>query len=59
MRWSKKDPELAKLMKDASKGDPYVGAKQHYILDTEDRPLTEAVTKTPVRIAPVRMFFIK
>lgn len=46
-------------MKDASKGDPYVGAKQHYILDTEDRPLTEAVTKTPVRIAPVRMFFIK
>ena len=49
----KKAPELAELMKDAPDAFPYDGAKAHYILDIEDRELTEAVIGILVRITKV------
>ena len=39
----KKLPELAALLHDAPCGLPYDGAKEHYILDIENRPLLAAV----------------
>ena len=37
----KKLPELAELMQDAPEGLPYEGTKPHYMLDVENRELTE------------------
>lgn len=39
----RKLPVLAELMRQAPCGYPYEGAKEHYILDVEDRELTEQV----------------
>ena len=39
----KKLPELAELMQDAPEGLPYEGTKPHYMLDVENRELTETV----------------
>ena len=36
-------PEIAEMMHDAERGYPYDGAKEHYILDIEDRGLLERV----------------
>lgn len=49
----KKLPELAEIMRDAPDGIPYDGAKVHYILDIENRNLTESVIEILVRITPV------
>lgn len=49
----KKAPELAVLMKDASCGYPYEGAKEHYILDIEDPELTAEVIAILEQITPI------
>ena len=49
----KKVPELAELMKDAPDGFPYDGAKVHYILDIENRPLTAQVVDILVKVTKV------
>lgn len=49
----KKAPELAALMKDAPDGVPYEGAKVHYILDIEDRPLVRDVIAILEPITPL------
>ncbi len=49
----RKVPELAELMKDAPDGFPYDGAKVHYILDIENRELTEEVIKVLTEITPL------
>lgn len=50
----KKLDNISELMKDASKGYPYNGAKEHYILDIDNRKFSklvisevEKVTKVP------------
>lgn len=52
----KKLPQLAALMAGAASGCPYDGAKEHYILDIDDRVLTaqaiailEPITPIPVK----------
>lgn len=37
----KKLPQIAGLMREAECGFPYEGAKEHYIVDVEDRELLE------------------
>ena len=49
----KKVPELAELMKDAPDGFPYDGAKVHYILDIENRPLMRDVIAILEPITPL------
>lgn len=49
----KKAPEIAALMKDASCGYPYEGAKEHYILDIEDMELAAKVIAILEPITPV------
>ena len=49
----RKVPELAELMKDAPDSFPYDGAKAHYILDIENRELTEEVIKILTEITPL------
>jgi TfoX/Sxy family transcriptional regulator of competence genes len=36
-------PRLDELMCDTERGNPYDGAKEHYILDVEDRGICEKV----------------
>ena len=45
-------PELATLLPDAPEGLPYEGTKPHYILDVENRELTEKVLEIVERVAP-------
>lgn len=40
-------------MRDASCGCPYEGAKEHYILDVEDRELTEQVLRLAEAATPL------
>lgn len=47
-------PELSSLMDSAERGFPYDGAKEHYVLDIENRellrsvlPIVESVTAVP------------
>lgn len=49
----KEVPQLAELMKDAEERVPYDGAKAHYVLDIENRELTEAVVRILAEITPV------
>jgi TfoX/Sxy family transcriptional regulator of competence genes len=44
---------LDKLMKDADKGCPYNGAKEHYVLDIDDRELACAVVAALEPVTPV------
>lgn len=44
-------PELAELLSGAPEGVPYDGAKTHYILDVEDRELTEKVIEIAEKAA--------
>ena len=48
----KKLPELATLLPDAPEGLPYEGTKPHYILDVENRELTEKVLELVERVTP-------
>lgn len=49
----KKLPEIAGLMQNASCGIPYKGAKEHYILDLEDREIAEPVLTILETITPL------
>lgn len=45
--------ELAELMREAEKGYPYDGAKEHYILDIENRELANEVIGILEPITPL------
>lgn len=45
-------PAIEKLMQDASKGYPYKGAKEHYILDIEDQEHAKTVAILLAQITP-------
>lgn len=49
----KKLPEIEELMSCAECGVPYDGAKEHYILDIENRELTAKAAQILERITPV------
>lgn len=49
----KKLPELASLLQDAPEGLPYEGTKPHYMLDVENRALTEQVLEIVERVTPL------
>lgn len=49
----KKLPEIEELMSDAECGVPYDSAKEHYILDIENRELTAKAVEILERITPV------
>ena len=49
----KKLPEIEELMSGAECGVPYDSAKEHYILDIEDRELTAKAVEILERITPV------
>lgn len=49
----KKLPEIEELMSDAECGVPYDGAKEHYILDIENRELTAKVVEILEQITPI------
>lgn len=46
-------PCLDELMENAGRGFPYDSAKEHYILDIEDRDLTERVITGLVAVTPI------
>ena len=46
-------PELEPLMQRAERGLPYPEAKEHYILDIENRELTRAVIEVLERVTPL------
>ena len=49
----KKLTEIEELMSGAECGVPYDGAKEHYILDIENRELTEKVVEVLEQVTPV------
>lgn len=49
----KEKEEIALLMKDASRGCPYQGAKEHYILDIDNKELTKNVVSKLEMITPL------
>lgn len=49
----KKLAELAEVMANAECGFPYDGAKKHYILDMEDRELTEKALQIAENAMPL------
>lgn len=49
----KKLPEVQPLLSNADVGVPYGGAKEHYVLDIEDRDLTAAVLEVLERVTPL------
>ena len=49
----KKLPKIEELMSGAECGVPYDGAKEHYILDIENRELTAKAVEILEQITPV------
>ncbi len=49
----KQREEIAGLMAGAARGYPYEGAKEHYILDVEDRALAEQVVAELEKVTPL------
>ena len=49
----KKLDAVASLMEDAAVGNPYQGAKEHYILDIEDRTLALDAVRALVAVTPI------
>lgn len=45
--------ELEELLKDADRGFPYEGAKEHYILDIENADLVEKAVEILKRVIPI------
>ena len=45
--------EIADLMNDADEGFPYKGAKEHYILDIDNRELSQEVVSRLEKIIPL------
>lgn len=52
MVFAKKFPELEELLQDAPCGFPYDGAKEHYIVDVENRELLERLIPLLKTITP-------
>ena len=46
-------PQLSGLMAEAEKGVPYDGAKEHYILDIDDRELVNGVIEKIEPLTPL------
>ena len=46
-------PELAQLLDSAPCAAPYEGAKPHYILDIENRPLLEQLSPLLTELTPL------
>lgn len=49
----KQREEIDELMKDAEQGYPYKGAKEHYILDIDNKELSEKVISILEPITPL------
>lgn len=49
----KKLPELAEIMVNAECGFPYDGAKEHYVLDIENRELSKQVIEILEAVTPL------
>lgn len=49
----KKLDNLSEIMKDAPKGFPYDGAKEHYILDIDNKELSKLVVKEVEKVTKV------
>lgn len=49
----KKLDNISELMKDASKGLPYNGAKEHYILDIDNREFSKLVVSEVEKVTKV------
>ena len=49
----KKVEQLSDVMRDAETGIPYSGAKEHYILDTENSELTARAVEILERVTPL------
>lgn len=49
----KKHPEIGEVMKDVECGCPYDGAKESYILDIENKKITEQVIPILGKIVPI------
>lgn len=45
--------ELSEIMRNAERGYPYNGAREHYILDIEDNELVEPVLEILEKITPL------
>ena len=45
-------PDTSKIMENAERGFPYDGAKEHYILDIENRELLEKIIPVLIEITP-------
>ena len=46
-------PCLSELMRDAERGTPYNGAKEHYILDIDDAESATAIAKLAAQNTPL------
>ena len=46
-------PEISKAMENAERGFSYDGAKEHYILDIENRELLEKIIPVLIEITPL------
>lgn len=46
-------PDTSKIMENAERGFPYDGAKEHYILDIENRELLEKIIPVLIEITPL------
>jgi TfoX/Sxy family transcriptional regulator of competence genes len=46
-------PELAELMRRAEKGRPFEGAKEHYVVDIDDRELTRKIVEIVTPLTPL------
>lgn len=46
-------PKTAIIMENAERGFPYDGAKEHYILDIENRELLEKIIPVLIEITPL------
>lgn len=51
--------ELEELLKEADRGYPYDGAKEHYVLDIENAELVEEVVSVLKQVIPVSKKKIK
>lgn len=49
----KEKEEIAELMKDADKGLPYKGAKEHYVLDIDNSEISKQVVSKLEEITPL------
>ncbi len=53
MAFIKKLDVISELMKDAEVGFPYKGAKEHYILDIDNRELSKTVIEKVEKVTPI------